>query len=409
MTRLEYMAALREKLESFNFSLQQEILDDYEQHFAEGLSAGKSEEEIIRELGDIDDMIQEFSEEERRQDLQVLECLSKQTESYDCGYQGIEIDGLIANVVLEESQDGKLHVDYQNNGSEEMQKRYRFYQYEENNIFHVGVKDMGEEEGGKKIRLFGINIFSGISTGVMNGAIRLTIQIPEGFSKVSVQTVSGDLKVSEIHVAELSVQTVSGDVDLRQSHSERLEIQTVSGDVWVEEFFGNLVHGKTVSGELEWDNFSCDDFCLETISGDIRLNCGNCGNCGNLAATTVSGDVISDNVFGRMLSAKTTSGDVEIDSEFVSYYLSTASGDIEVRTGEPAREVCATTGSGDMDMNLEAVSSVEISAEVRSGECVVCNSNGMRKEVERGKCVIGRGDCKVKVKSGSGNIEIRVQ
>ena len=202
MTRLEYMAALREKLESFNFSLQQEILDDYEQHFAEGLSAGKSEEEIIEELGDIDDMIQEFSEEERRQDLQVLEAFSQKSESYDCGYQGIEIDGLIANVELEKSPDGKLTVDYQNNGSEEMQKRYRFYQYEENNIFHVGVKDMGEEEGGKKINIFGINIFSGISTGVMNGAIRLTIRIPEGFPKVSVQTVSGDLKVSEIHVVE---------------------------------------------------------------------------------------------------------------------------------------------------------------------------------------------------------------
>ena len=405
MTRLEYMAALREKLESFNFSLQQEILDDYEQHFAEGLSAGKSEEEIIEELGDIDDMIQEFSEEERRQDLQVLEAFSQKPESYDCGYRGIEIDGLIANVELEKSPDGKLTVDYQNNGSEEMQKRYRFYQYEENNIFHVGVKDMGEEEGGKKINIFGINIFSGISTGVMNGAIRLTIRIPEGFPKVSVQTVSGDLKVSEIHVVELSVQTVSGDVDLRQSHSEKLEVQTVSGDVWVEEFAGSQVHGKTVSGELEWDNVSCDDFCLETISGDIQLNCGNCGK---VAVTAVSGDVTSDNVFGRMLSAKTTSGDVEIDSDFVSYYLTTASGDIELRTCGNAREVCATTGSGDMNMNLEAVST-EVSAEVRSGECVVYNSNGVRHEVERGKCVVGQGDCKVKVKTGSGDIEIKVQ
>lgn len=406
MTRLEYMAALREKLEHFNFSLQQEILDDYEQHFAEGLSAGKSEEEIIEELGDIDDMIQEFSEEERRQDLQVLESQSQQSESYDCGYQGIEIEGLIADVVLEESGDGRLHVDYRNDGSEEMQKRYRFFQYEENNIFHVGVKDLGEEEGGKKIKLFGINIFSGISTGAGNGVIQLTIRIPAGFPKVSVQTVSGDVKISEIRVAGLAVQTVSGDVDLRQSHSERLKVQTVSGDVWVEEFAGSEVHAKTVSGELEWDNFSCDDFCLETTSGDIRLNCGNTGE---VAAVAVSGDIEVGNVFGRRLSAKTTSGDVEIDSGFVAYYLATASGDIELRTEENAKEVCATTGSGDVDMDLESVSSVEVSAEVRSGECVVCDRNGMRNEVERGKCVIGQGDCKVKVKIGSGDIEIKVQ
>ena len=42
MTRLEYMAALREKLGSFGFSLQQEILGDCEEQVAEGLSAGKS-------------------------------------------------------------------------------------------------------------------------------------------------------------------------------------------------------------------------------------------------------------------------------------------------------------------------------------------------------------------------------
>ena len=99
---------------------------------------------------------------------------------------------------------------------------------------------------------------------------------------------------------------------------------------------------------------------------------------------------------------------MEIDSDFVSYYLATASGDIELRTCGNAREVCATTGSGDMDMNLEAVST-EVSAEVRSGECVVYNSNGVRHEVERGKCVVGQGDCKVKVKTGSGDIEIKVQ
>ena len=69
---------------------------------------------------------------------------------------------------------------------------------------------------------------------------------------------------------------------------------------------------------------------------------------------------------------------------------------------------CGATGRGVMEMDLEAVST-EVSAEVRSGECVVYNSNGVRHEVERGKCVVGQGDCKVKVKTGSGDIEIKVQ
>ena len=48
MTKAEYLRLLQEKLESFNRELQSEIMEDYEQHFAEGLAEGKSEEEIGR-------------------------------------------------------------------------------------------------------------------------------------------------------------------------------------------------------------------------------------------------------------------------------------------------------------------------------------------------------------------------
>ena len=61
MTKSEYMDALREKLQHYNRALETEILEDYEQHFAEGLAEGRTEEDIIAELGNIEDMLQEFS------------------------------------------------------------------------------------------------------------------------------------------------------------------------------------------------------------------------------------------------------------------------------------------------------------------------------------------------------------
>ncbi|MDE6517374.1 MAG: DUF1700 domain-containing protein, partial [Acetatifactor sp.] len=64
MTKSEYMDALREKLQHYNRALEMEILEDYEQHFAEGLAAGRKEEDIIAELGNIEDMLKEFSEED---------------------------------------------------------------------------------------------------------------------------------------------------------------------------------------------------------------------------------------------------------------------------------------------------------------------------------------------------------
>ena len=47
MTKQEYMQNLQEKLERFGQELQEEILEDYRQHFAEGENEGKSQEEII--------------------------------------------------------------------------------------------------------------------------------------------------------------------------------------------------------------------------------------------------------------------------------------------------------------------------------------------------------------------------
>ena len=52
MKKMEYLDKLREKLEAFGRELQEEILEDYREHFAEGEKQGKSEEEIIDELGD---------------------------------------------------------------------------------------------------------------------------------------------------------------------------------------------------------------------------------------------------------------------------------------------------------------------------------------------------------------------
>ena len=60
MTREEYLGKLQEQLEKFGNELQQEIMEDYNQHFAEGEAEGRTDEEIIQELGNIEDMIREL-------------------------------------------------------------------------------------------------------------------------------------------------------------------------------------------------------------------------------------------------------------------------------------------------------------------------------------------------------------
>ncbi len=62
MNKQEYMKNLFEALSEFDSEISNEIIDDYEQRFEDGLKEGKSEEQIIEELGDIDELIAELKE-----------------------------------------------------------------------------------------------------------------------------------------------------------------------------------------------------------------------------------------------------------------------------------------------------------------------------------------------------------
>lgn len=58
-----YMHALKKGLESFDSALADEIIHDFESHFADARSQGLSDEEICAELGDVNDVLTFFRQE----------------------------------------------------------------------------------------------------------------------------------------------------------------------------------------------------------------------------------------------------------------------------------------------------------------------------------------------------------
>ena len=55
-----YMNALKQGLASFDSADAEEILNDFESHFADARSQGLSDEEICAELGNVDDVLEFF-------------------------------------------------------------------------------------------------------------------------------------------------------------------------------------------------------------------------------------------------------------------------------------------------------------------------------------------------------------
>ena len=69
----------------------------------------------------------------------------EQSYSYDCGYRAVELEGNIADIVLEPSDDGRIYVEYKNNMSVKYQRLYSFYQREET-VYSMLVSKSGRHK-----------------------------------------------------------------------------------------------------------------------------------------------------------------------------------------------------------------------------------------------------------------------
>ena len=399
MTKLEYMKKLQEKLEKFGKELQEEILEDYRQHFAEGENEGKSEEEIIDELGNIEEMIRELSEEdlpegfaqldpggraenagqvtetgEEEEEQDVKDTDLKKSFSYSAYYKGVVLEGKAANVFVSRSEDNRIHVDYEVKGVSN-QLNYEYYQHEEDGVFYAGVKrrkgarDEGDsEEKMVKVTLFGHTIISYGNISNFSGGgqnITLTVRIPKGVPKLTVKVGSGNVSVSGVELEAFEGSSGSGNVALDEVVADRLKAHSGSGNIKVS-------HTEFISGSLD----------------------------------TGSGNVKAEMIKGRDLKCGTGSGNVKVDAAVAEYHLSTGSGSIKLRAVGASELADMSTGSGSIKLELEGAKGMEAAVRSGSGSIYIDWDGQESQKVKNGTYAYGNSACKVKASSGSGSIKI---
>lgn len=420
MTKAEYMDTLREKMQRYNRALEAEILEDYEQHFAEGLAEGRTEEEIIAELGNIEDMLQEFSEEDLKQELAAVESQANQSNSYEQLYREVVIDGQLADVEVRSSPDDQLRIDYENRGSKTQKLRYHFYQYEEDGVFYAGVK---ERRGADFREDMGSDSIWGILSPIISrssGDINLRVEIPAGIPVIELHTTSGDLDVEELRTQELTTQSTSGDlrvvevackklygktqsgdmdisgVDMNIHEDTEVELCTTSGDMEVRRLSAARMRMQTTSGDVSAEDLETERLKVQTASGEQELE-----NivCDRAEMRSGSGDIEVQNICGRELSAAAGSGEVELQADVEILEVKTGSGDIDVTAGADARQIRLSSGSGSVCLDIGQVEGAAIETRTGSGER---NIRGY----EIAGLSYGNGACQVKITTGSGDIEV---
>ena len=400
MTKLEYMRKLQEKLEKFGKELQEEILEDYRQHFAEGENEGKSEEEIIDELGNIEEMIRELSgddlpegfaqldpggraetagqepaETQEEEDGQTVKDTDlKKSFSYSAYYKGVVLEGKVANVIVTRSDDDRIHVDYEAKGVIN-QLNYEFYQHEEDGIFYAGVKRRkgARDEGDSgeklvKVTLFGRTIISYGNINSFNNEgqnITLTARIPKGIPKLTVKVGSGNISVSGVELESFEGTSGSGNVALDEMTADRLKAHSGSGNIRVS-------HTEFISG------------CFDTGSGNVK----------------------AEMIKGRDLKCGTGSGNIKVDSAVAEYQLSTGSGSIKARAVGATERVDMSTGSGSIKLELEGANGMEAAVRSGSGSIHIDWAGQESQKVRNGTYAYGNSACKVRATTGSGSIRI---
>lgn len=431
MTKSEYMDALREKLQHYNRALEMEILEDYEQHFAEGLAEGRREEDIIAELGNIDDMLKEFSEEDLKQELETVESQANQSNSYEQLYRAVVIEGLLADVEVTASADDQIKIDYDNSGSKAQKMRYQFYQYEQDGVFYAGVKERrGTDQYGAFSAESGRDSFWDVFSRFTQFAtcsgedIHLNIQIPAGIPAIKIETTSGELRIQGIETQQLETRCFSGDLRIEDVACKKFSGKTQSGDVEVSGMVmkreeDTEIEIQTTSGDLEAREISAASVRLQTASGDVSVERLRAGRlkiqtasgeqelediiCDRADLRTGSGDIDAGNVQGREVSAMAGSGEVELEADMESYDVKTGSGDIDLEPGARAKEIHMIAGSGEICLDLGRVAGASIVSRTGSGDM---NIRGYEVSGRTYNTSYGSGACRVSLATGSGDITV---
>lgn len=350
MKKTEYLHILNERLGSFDKELRDEIMEDYNRHFAEGEKQGKSDEEIIRELGNIEEMIKELAEVDFAT-AQDKKCC------YEGEYKEINLECDVADIVLEPSEDGKIQVDYKNTGNPSYQQCFTFYQHEKDGVFYTGVKRNTE----RKVTFWGRTVDFGNGAG----RIVLSVKIPRDMPLLSFLTSSGNVRAEGIQVNTLHGSTASGNLMVQKTVVEKLEASTASG---------NLI--------------------LAGMSGE------------KLEASTASGNLKASKVKAEELNFSTASGNIKIDADVEDCQCSTASGGMNICIAGKAKRVDISAASGNASLKLENADGMEADIQTMSGSVDISWAGERGKRVKGGTYRYGDGSCQVNVNVFSGHVSI---
>lgn len=276
------------------------------------------------------------------------------------------VDGTVAEVIVKKSENGKLNLNYVNNGNERQKRIYEFYSCQEDDTVYAGVRKVG-----KSVFLMEYS----------DKSIVITIELPEAMELVQLKTVNGTIDVKDCTAQNVFMNSASGNLKLNIMEGKECRLKALGGSIVIRDVKNAQTKCSTASGDIVAKNIETEDLYLKSISGSIDTNivkakemhCEDASGNIKLTDTTaskgkirnrsgdisihhfevknadvssVSGELNCSNVTGDSLRTSTVNGAIMIDIKVKECYAGSKSGQIDVQSlGDIKLESNNTSGN----------------------------------------------------------------
>lgn len=341
-------------------AIKDELMNNCQERFEDMITAGMSEDEatgaVVESLKGMEEVLAEYPRKveagKEDQDGQM----TFRPEQVDV----VNVNLRSADVYVDASDDGMIHVDYDREECEGLRVRLEDKKLviDEEPIVTTGKSKHAHFEVHSDIKINSLADIGKLLKNIrINAAINcdmIRICLPVSMTPdICINTTSGDIDVRNIHPSEMKLNSTSGDLDVTMDESHCLKeakLNTVSGDINAE-LCSTRCSVSTMSGDVELGGAQ-DQVWVSSVSGDVRA----CVDAVQMEFKTVSGDATVSCLSQRVqtVQGNTVSGDIELHlPENVGAVLQTQTTSGEVRNhagnrGAYTAQVTLKTISGDM-------------------------------------------------------------
>lgn len=304
-----YMNALKQGLASFDSAAAEEILNDFESHFADARSQGLSDEEICAELGNVDDVLEFFRQEYATTKQPVANVLPQEkthsnSEETHPNYPyapstaitAMEISLRNASADFTPGTSASVEFDFSGDFDPD-----RFEAGIEGNTFCLREKKLIPP-------VFWKHLFCNNHQKEV-----FSFQVPSTVQKLTLRSLNGATGLDTLSLTTLEISATNGKITGDSLSASSCRIQAANGKIVLTRLRTDSLDVSATNGKLEITG-DCSRASLNSVNGKVLFE----GTCSEyLTAKSVNGSVklhLSHDLADASIHASTTTGKIRLVS-----------------------------------------------------------------------------------------------